>query len=170
MKAVGVMLFICSCIKLTLGVLQCTGKRQNDGQILYEMLHDKGFSDCEIQLIVNSTVVGLVAEGKPRFTLPITNMTASTATLQACPKNLKCHLSCPTGEINEIQQCSCDIVVTTSLPKVVFSDRSFDVWIGVSAVILLVFAIIAFVLYKRKPRPNNDLVPTEETEELGKAP
>ncbi|KAK2903133.1 hypothetical protein Q8A67_007846 [Cirrhinus molitorella] len=172
MKAVvGVILFVYSSIKLTeAGVLQCTGKRQNDRQFLFEILYDINeyyFSDCEIQLLINRTLVGFFVDGKTSFMSPITNLTASTATLQTCPENLECLLSCPTVKIIEKHQCFCNTSKTTSLSEVGFSDWSILVWTGVSvSVILLVFGIIAFVLCKKKQRariPPNGQVATEET-------
>ncbi|KTF80518.1 hypothetical protein cypCar_00036500 [Cyprinus carpio] len=118
----GIILFVYSNIKLTLGasvVLQCNGTRQNDGQFLFVILYNikEYFSDCEKQWLVNGTLTGLFEEGNPSFISPITNLTASTATLQACPENLECLLSCPTGKINEKQLCSCDISTPTSLSE-----------------------------------------------------
>ncbi|XP_058602618.1 uncharacterized protein LOC131521686 [Onychostoma macrolepis] len=168
---IKIILFMYTSIKLTLGasvVLRCPGKRQNDGQFLFVILYDikEYFSDCEKQWLVNGTLTGLFAEGYPSFISPITNLTASTATLQACPENLECLLSCPTGRINEKQQCSCDVSATTSLSEVGFSDWSIGVWTGVTvSVTLLIFVIIAFGLYKKKQRSRfspNGPVPTEE--------
>lgn len=155
---VGIILFVYSNIKLTLGasvVLQCNGTRQNDGQFLFVILYNikEYFSDCEKQWLVNGTLTGLFEEGNPSFISPITNLTASTATLQACPENLECLLSCPTGKINEKQLCSCDISTPTSLSEVGYLDWSVGIWTGVSvSVVLLVSVIITIVLYKIKQR------------------
>ncbi len=70
--SVGIILFMYSNIKLTLGasvVLRCTGKRQNDGQFLFVILYDikEYFSDCEKQWLVNVSILCLKSSAVKRL-------------------------------------------------------------------------------------------------------
>ncbi|KAF4103288.1 hypothetical protein G5714_016171 [Onychostoma macrolepis] len=135
-------------------VLQCTGERLSDGQFYFNMSYDvkEDVRDCETQWLVDEKVAGISDdEGNMTFISPIVMATLKTAILQMCPERLECLLICPTGNINEKQQCPCDASPPTTLPEVGFPNWRVYIYI-VGAFAVLVTVTVFIVLYWKRQR------------------
>ncbi|KTF84888.1 hypothetical protein cypCar_00037867 [Cyprinus carpio] len=134
-------------------VLRCTGERQRDGQLYFNMSYGlkEDVDDCETQWVINGSVAGISNADGNIFIPPLVMATANTAILQTCPEKLECLLICPSASINTREQCSCDITSPTTLPEVGFPGQIVGAGIGVSVSVILLF-YVTIVLYKKKKR------------------
>ncbi|XDV40144.1 hypothetical protein PO909_009279, partial [Leuciscus waleckii] len=101
-------------------VLQCTGRRLDDGQFSFNASYEvkEDIRDCETQWLVNEKLAGLSdADGDMICIHPVVKATANTAILQTCPEKFECLLICPAGNINEKRLCSCDATPPITLPE-----------------------------------------------------
>ncbi|KAK7147503.1 hypothetical protein R3I94_010127 [Phoxinus phoxinus] len=136
-------------------VLQCTGGRLSDGLFSFKAPYEvkEDIRDCETQWLVDEKLAGLSdANGNMTCIPPIIKATANTAILQSCPEKIECLLICPTGNINEKHQCSCDATPPTTLPKVGFPNWGIGVLIGASAFVVFGIVTVTIVLRQKRQR------------------
>lgn len=137
-------------------VLQCTGGRLSDELFSFNALYEvkEDIRDCETQWLVEEKLAGLSdANGDITFISPIVNATANTAILLTCPEKFECLLICPTGNINEKQQCSCDAATPpTTPPEVGFPNWGIGVLIGAIAFVVFAIVTVTIVLHQKRQR------------------